>query len=84
MKWPKSKPTQPDMTTLLEPDQYGNYWVEKGEGKMSGVFLFSTRSATPGRYFVVGGERGCLWDGVRLRAFGTPEEALAALRELIA
>lgn len=67
--------------TLPNPDQFRNYWL--GRDRHDGPALFAAkRREEDGKvaflgwwYVFYGRKRGFAWDGPRLRAFESPEEA---------
>lgn len=71
--------------TLPQPDEFGNYWL--GHHQHDPAIFPSKRRLRGGEvmqvaatyYATLGKGRGFLMDGLRVRVFPTPAEALAAL-----
>ena len=86
----KKKPTQVQHRpafALPEPSEHGTYWFD---APPTGPAIFKAgvtpalerlRGKQEGKFFASLGSRGILMDGLGIRYFDSPEEALAVLSE---
>jgi len=64
------------MRRLPLPDKFGNYWLNRERDGKQAIFPLTGFPRIKGKYMAVTQREGALFDGNKLRAFDSAQDAL--------